>query len=377
MLIYTIYVDKYIAYLKLKYTYSIRMNKDSIYIRCENNRDEYRTVLIPEHIKILKASGFTIYIETSPQRIYTDSEYEKNGAIITNKKWYDDTFKKSLIIGLKGLKEDELAKLDHHYHVYFSHSFEHQINSNPILFNFCKSGSRLYDLEYFLDIDRKTRFLSFGNYAGIVGGLLGLLQYIQRKKYDTCIKDLHYWDSVESVIGTNSELSELRKDKDVSICIIGGNGKCGRGVKNILDRLGLQYTVLLRNDKKVKLVQYDIVYNCIKLSSDFNEIWFDKNTVFNKPIILCDISSDYTRKNNPIQLYTKATTYNEPVYTYNRYVDIIAIDNLPSLLPKESSAEFSKKCLELLLEYQDDKNSYWRNNMNVFLEKIKHNIHFK
>ena len=196
------------------------MNKNSIYIRCENNPDEYRTVLIPEHIKILKdksSGGFTIYVERSPQRIYSDSDYEKNGAIVTDKKWYDDTFKNAFIIGLKGLTDDELAKLDHHYHVYFSHSFEHQINCNQILFNFCKSGSRLYDFEYFLETDRKTRFLSFGVYAGIVGGLLGLLQYIQRKKYNTCIKHLHYWDSVESVISANSELTELKKEIFITI----------------------------------------------------------------------------------------------------------------------------------------------------------------
>jgi saccharopine dehydrogenase (NAD+, L-lysine-forming) len=347
-----------------------------IYIRGENNNDEYRNVLIPEHVKILiELGGFVIYVEKSNNRVYSDNEYERCGAILTDLKWYDSQFKDALIIGLKGVKDVELPKLRQHRHVFFSHSYERQVNSNTILHEFCKSRSRIYDFEYFVDNNNK-RLLSFGYHAGVVGGLLGILQYIQRKKYNTCIKDLKYWDSIETVIKDNDELATIGEN-DIKICVIGANGKCGSGVKSILDRLRLKYTVLLRDDKKTTLVDYDIVYNCIKLSSDYNQIWFDKNTIFNKPIIISDISTDYTRKNNPIQLYTKATTFRDPVYTYNQYVDIIAIDNLPSLLPKDSSVDFSKKCMGLLLEYKDDKNSHWRNNMNVFLEKLKHNLNLK
>ena len=118
------------------------------------------------------------------------------------------------------------------------------------------------------------------------------------------------------------------------------------------------------------LKNYDIIYNCILLDEKYNTVWFDKNTSFNKSIIIVDISCDYSKVNNPILLYDNATSWIEPVYNYNKFVDIIAVDNLPSLLPKESSCAFSLIFFNLLLEYATDPNNYWKNNRNVFLEKI-------
>jgi saccharopine dehydrogenase (NAD+, L-lysine-forming) len=94
-----------------------------------------------------------------------------------------------------------------------------------------------------------------------------------------------------------------------------------------------------------------------------NETWLDKKTIFFKPITIVDISCDCTRENNPIKLYEKSTTWNQPVLSYNKYVDIIAIDNLPSLLPKDSSDYFSDICIRLLLNYNNDE---WINNKNIF-----------
>jgi alanine dehydrogenase len=95
-----------------------------------------------------------------------------------------------------------------------------------------------------------------------------------------------------------------------------------------------------------------------------HETWFHNKTIFKKPIIIVDISCDYNNPNNPIKIYEEATSWEEPVYSYNKYVDIIAINNLPSLLPKDSSNEFSKILVELLLNFN---NSVWENNKNIFL----------
>ena len=82
------------------------------------------------------------------------------------------------------------------------------------------------------------------------------------------------------------------------------------------------------------MLDSDIFYNCIKLEEDYNETWFDENTEFKHPIIICDISCDYMKSNNPIKIYNEKTTWEKPIYNYNNFVDIIAIDNLPSLLPQ-------------------------------------------
>ena len=87
-------------------------------------------------------------------------------------------------------------------------------------------------------------------------------------------------------------------------------------------------------NKGIYMKKFDILYNCICLDNSSNEIWFDKSTIFTKKLLIVDISCDYTKPNNPINIYKEPTTFENPVYKYNNYVDIIAINNLPSLLPK-------------------------------------------
>ena len=99
----------------------------------------------------------------------------------------------------------------------------------------------------------------------------------------------------------------------------------------------------------------------------YNKIWFDTNMIYNKDIVIVDISCDYSKINNPIKLYDKATSWKDPVFKYNEFIDIIAIENLPSLLPFESSIDFSKSCTELLLNYG---NEVWKNNLEVFKKHI-------
>jgi NAD/NADP transhydrogenase alpha subunit len=63
--------------------------------------------------------------------------------------------------------------------------------------------------------------------------------------------------------------------------------------------------------------------------------------------------------------------YNNPGINYNNYVDIIAIDNLPSLLPHESSQYFSSKLVELLKTYKKDEFNHWKNNLNIYYKTQK------
>ena len=341
-----------------------------LYIRNERNINEHRTPLIPLHIKDLINIGFIIYIQSSVHRIYTDLEYRQVGAIITDKCWHDTLFNEALIVGIKDFIN--LHKLSNHTHIYFSHSYKNQLNSEKILRLFAKSNSYIYDFEYFLNNDNK-RIIAFGYYAGLVGAVLGLNQYYNKLNKKSNINNLIPWNSYDDMIST----VQLKVENKLSICIIGPNGRCGLGVQNILKELNLVYDVINKDDiingdliNEGTLKKYDIVYNCILLDERYNTIWFDKNTNFNKSIIIVDISCDYSKINNPILLYDNATNWIEPVYNYNEFVDIIAVDNLPSLLPKESSDAFSLIFFNLLLEYAEDTNNYWINNRNIFLEKI-------
>jgi len=336
-----------------------------LYIRNERNINEHRTPLIPRHVKDLINNGFIIYIQSSVHRIYTDLEYTLVGATITNKCWHDSLFNNALIIGLKDFIN--LHKLSYHTHIYFSHCYKNQLYSERILDAFAKSNSCIYDFEYFLNKDNK-RIIAFGYYAGLVGCVLGLNQYYNKINNKSNINNLLPWNSYKEMINT----IQLKIDNKLKICIIGSTGRCGLGVQYILKELNLPFDIINKDDliNEDILRKYDLIYNCILLDEKYNKIWFDKNTNFNKSIIIVDISCDYSKVNNPILLYNNATNWIEPVYNYNKFADIIAIDNLPSLLPKESSDSFSYTFFNLLLEYAEDPNNYWINNRNVFLTKI-------
>jgi len=320
-----------------------------LFIRREIFTNECRTPLVPKDIPGLLSSGFVIYVESSDTRVYIDQEYVDVGAILTTKKWYDPQFNDALIIGIKEL--DNIEQLKKHTHLYFSHSFKGQTGSEEILRAFFMTDSLLYDFEYLTDSIGK-RLIAFGFHAGLVGGALGLLQYSKT------IGPLTPWKSIDSMIASIPKIGHLK------IAIVGANGRTGNGVQSLLKLLNIPYDTFVRGDNMSQLLTYDIVYNTIALDESYTDVWFDYTTVFAKPITIVDISCDYTRTNNPIQLYTAATTWSNPVHTVGN-AHIIAIENLPSLLPVESSDHFSAKLCELL----DFKNDCWNRAVSIFLKK--------
>lgn len=337
------------------------MNIIYLYIRNEENMNEHRTIIVPNDISELIKNNFIIYVQSSNTRIFKDEEYENAGAIITSKFWYEFD-SKFIILGIKQFSN--LEKLKNNIHIYFSHSYKNQKYSNIILESFKKSNSTLYDLEYFLD-DNNKRLVAFGYYAGIVGCYLGLLNFYN-KTNNINITELTYLDSYDVLI---KNLENIINQKNIKIAIIGPTGRCGKGVETVLNDLKIKYDNFYKETCKNNLKNYDIVYNCILLNS-YIEPWFTKDTVFEKNITIVDISCDYSNIYNPIKIYNKLTDWKNPIYSYNKYVDIIAIDNLPSLLPMESSIEFSKNVTELLKDFREDKNNYWKNNYKIYKKII-------
>jgi len=180
-----------------------------------------------------------------------------------------------------------------------------------------------------------------------------------------------------NIINGKSPINQYHK---LNIGIIGVNGQCGLGVCYILNKLGISYKVIDRNFDKSKFIEFDLFYNCILLDKNFSEVFFDRDTCFYKKICIVDISCDIKAPNNPIKLYQdfdnnniKECSWDNPVLYYGEYCSIIAISNLPSLLPKDSSDYFSKKCCELLLGLKNNNSlikESWERAFLYFLKEI-------
>jgi len=332
--------------------------KRELFIRKETYPNEHRTPLTPSDVGILIRSGFSVFVEKSEKRVYKDNEYEEEGGILTKYSWNFPYYKSCLILGLKELENIEI--LDKHSHAFFSHSFKQQKKSNTILTLFSKTKSKLYDFEYFLNKEEK-RIISFGFYAGCVGGVLGILQF-----YKNLIVPLKPWNSFDQMI---QQVKESKNSSLPKIAIIGAKGRCGQGVQKVLELLDIPLSCLDRENCPSTFKDYDIFYNCIKLEESYDQVWFHTKTEFTKPLLIVDISCDVSKTNQPIQIYSENTTWDSPVYSYNRLVDILAIDNLPSLLPRESSAYFSSILLSLLMN--EEHSIVWKKALDIFMDVSK------
>jgi saccharopine dehydrogenase (NAD+, L-lysine-forming) len=290
-----------------------------IFIRAETYPNEFRTPLTPHDVRTLLEEGHLVIVQSSDTRCFTDEEYMEDGAIISYKPWYQQN-PQSLIVGLKEL--DNLDRLNGHTHVYFSHALKGQEGGSKILEAFRNSNSTLYDLEGFAQ--NGNRLLTFGFYAGVVGAFLGV------KQYGIGLGPLR-----------PTTLTELSACKPITASIgIAGAGRTSKGVQRILNSLGLSYTVLGRGP--IDPTQFDIFFNCICLSPDYKEKWALDSA---KPLLIVDISCDASKPNSPLPPIR--TTWSEPVYRSGN-LSVIAIDNLPSLIPREASMDFSSHIADLI-----------------------------
>lgn len=303
-----------------------------LYLRKETKKNEYRTPLIPKDCATLIKNNYHIQFEPSDTRCYKDEEYELAGCVPTHINEMDSL---SIIMGLKEFDMTKTALLNKK-HFYFSHAFKGQENACHIINLFQENNGHIYDYEYIVDKNGR-RVIAFGYWAGFAGMYLGLLQYqdpIVRELSPTTTSEIRYI------------LREYTAKPKITIC--GARGRCGRGCLELLKIADITPYICEKGDPIPE--DTEIFINAIYLSPDSTVVFFDETTIKNykRLKVIVDISCDIHAKNNPIRLdYPNGWITKYTKYTDN--IDIICIDNLPSILPKDSSDEFSKKLTELLL----------------------------
>lgn len=341
---------------------------NNIVIRKELKPNEFRTPIIPMDVNILIANGFNVFIEHSKNRCFSTEEYINNGAILISD---DDIYKldtnSTIILGLKELEQSnqEYFKFTH---MYFSHTYKNQSGSKEILNLFKKNGGQIYDLEYITD-NQNNRLVHFGYYAGFIGAFLGICQYVEKINNNNLV-------NLKPIFNINTNIIRIKNivklyNSLINIAIIGPNGRCGKGASDLLNLLDLPYDKFERRDDKNNLCNYNIIINCIFLkTTDQIEPFVDFDRITNfKNCIIVDVSCDFNNDNNPIKIYDKSTSHENPVIRINDCVDLIAIDNLPTLIPIESSKHFSNKLVELLININDKNNDVWLRCINEFYKK--------
>jgi saccharopine dehydrogenase (NAD+, L-lysine-forming) len=328
----------------------------TLWLRAETRLNERRTPLIPVHAGILVRNGYRVIVEASTDRIFPDSDWAKHGCVLVAKGSWRFARRDTLILGLKELPDESFAL--RHRHMYFAHAYEHQRNAADLLERFRRGGGMLYDLEQIKD--RFGAQLVTGG-AGYFAGLAAATACIDIWKQKQQNEALPYrvprqfLSMTELVIyARHLVCDDFQRPR---ILVIGHRGKSGSGVTRLLDEVGLAYdwSEKITADRlalRERLHEYELIFNCIKLSHDtplfLNNCMIGSRT---KIRLIGDISCEATHPRNPLALYSTPTSFTEPVHRTKSGIDVMAIDNITAMLPVECSEILSEQIFPFLCQF--------------------------
>lgn len=352
-----------------------------LWLRSETKDNEARCPLTPQDAKVLVNAGFKVSVEQFPSRIFPEQDYYEVGCEIVKEHSWKESTKDTIILGLKEFSEEEVFPLEHR-HIHFAHVFKGQNGSKNFLNRFHEGKGKLFDLEYLTNDDGR-RVVAFGKWAGYVGAGIALDRYFQ--KQDQSQKNypaLKIFSNKEKMVEQIKHHRDLASKKDPSIIIIGAAGRCGGGAQQLLDEVGISHRTLWDRDETEKggpfseIIQNHIFINTVlvteKLPPFLDRYTLNKNKNLS---VIADVSCDPTSELNPIPLYHSISSWQTPFFIdRHSLVDILAVDNLPSVLPKESSMEFSHDLLPILLSLQENPKMealpVWRNAHQKFTQTM-------
>lgn len=325
-----------------------------LWIRHESRETERRAPVVPTDVATLVEAGFRVTVEHSPQRIFTTDEYEAVGAELAEAGGWVEAPRDAFVLGIKELPEAP-AELRHR-HIFFAHSFKGQVGAAETLARFRRGGGQLYDIEYLTD-DNGRRVVAFGYWAGYVGAALGVLHLAGRMQ-----TPLHPMERLE----LDEQLVEAgRHGVSTALALVTGvRGRSGRGAQAALAVAGLPVTRWDRRETrdlhKQALLGHDMLVNCVVTTVPAKPFVVAEDLEHERRLrVLADVTCDVTSETNMLPVNSAITTWTAPARRLhdgdedNPPLDVIAIDNLPSLLPREASEGFSADLTHHLLGLAD------------------------
>jgi hypothetical protein len=349
------------------------MSRPHIWLRAETKPLEARRAMSPTNAGKLIAHGFQLTVERSTQSIFDDREYEDLGCeCVAENSWQKEAPADAYILGLKELPISA-APLAHR-HIYFAHAYKGQKGWEDVLSRFTSGGGSLFDLEYLTNEDGR-RVAAFGFWAGFAGAAVAIQAWCAQQDNGT----LHNLESYRNQQALIEDLLHTLGDRRPRVMVIGALGRCGQGARAVADKLGLEVTPWDIEETKTggpfpEILAHEIFVNCVFLNSRIppfltSEILAVEQRALS---VICDVSCDPTSDFNPLPLYSECTDFANPclrIRDGSPGLDLIAIDHLPSLLPAESSGDFSSQLLPSLLDLRDDTAGVWRRAHDLFLEE--------
>ena len=354
----------------------------------EDRIDENRTPLSPAQVSIIlnKFSNIKIIVQPSNRRCFKDEYYQKAGAQIT-----DDLSSANIIFGVKEVDISALIK-DKTY-LFFSHTSKVRqyigqtikdkaiIYKKELLREVIKKKITLIDYENIREISGEGyRYLGFGRFAGIIGTYNTLNLYLKlfNKKSLPRAFEINNYKEIKKLIGKQN----FNKIK----ILVTGSGRASKGSIELLketnikqvsnnDYLNKKYNEAIftnisptehieRKDGKdvsrVKnyLFETDMFIACHYWEPKFPKMFYPNQiNEFKNLKVIGDITCDI---NGSIPTTIRSTSISKPYYSIDintmKEIDlgdngiaVMAVDNLPSELPRNASEEFGSSVISEVL----------------------------
>lgn len=323
-----------------------------LWVRAESRDNERRVGLTPEGVRSLSARGIRVTVENSPHRIIPTADYAAAGARIAPQDGWPDAPPDAIIFGLKELPAQGGPLI--HRHIMFGHAFKGQPGGQALLRRLRDGGGALYDLEYLTDADGR-RLAAFGYWAGFAGAAVALKAWAAQRSGGVCgpVRD---WASQRAITDTlRAELDATGAARPHAL-IIGALGRVGSGALALLTQMGVPVTKWDMTETASggpfpEILAHEVFINCILAGPGTPVFVPPEATAPGRALsvigdVACDPESDF----NPIRVYDRVTDWDHPVLRVATQppLDVMAIDNLPSLLPYESSVDYAGQLLPVL-----------------------------
>jgi saccharopine dehydrogenase (NAD+, L-lysine-forming) len=332
-----------------------------LWVRAEQRAHEERVGVTPEGVAALIASGIHVSVEDSSVRAIPIDGYRAAGAEIVAENSWPSAPADAIIFGLKELPEDGTPLP--HRHIMFGHAFKGQPAGQELLRRFRAGGGALYDLEYLVGEDGR-RVAAFGYWAGFAGAAVALKSWAAQQRGGICGPVSVYASRAALVEDLQAELAGMNRP---SALIIGALGRVGSGAADCLTAMGAPVTKwdmaeTASGGPFPQVLQHDIFLNCIlaRLGCPVF-VPASAKTDARKLTVIGDIACDPTSDFSPIKVYDRATDWDAPALRVHGAppLDVTAIDNLPSLMPVESSEDYAAQLLPSLLTLADLGGGVW------------------
>ncbi|WP_100444080.1 Rossmann-fold NAD(P)-binding domain-containing protein [Glycomyces xiaoerkulensis] len=330
-----------------------------IWLRHEHHPDETRTPLTPQDARRLIADGIPVHIERSDTRCFPDEEYRRAGCRLEGRGHWPAAPADALVLGLKALPGTDRPVSGRH--AYFGHCYKGQPGAGDLLGRFAAGGGELLDLESLTDAAGR-RVAAFGYWAGFTGAALAMLHWNGRLEAP-----------LEPTERSALVASLRRCRRPVRVLVTGSAGRCGRGAREALAAAGVEATGWdveeTRDLDREALTDHDLLINAV-LTDRPTEPFLSRRHLDpgGRLSLVADVTCDVGTPYHLLPFYRDRTSWAAPVADTDSGVAVIAIDNLPSLLPRESSSDFSRQLLPYLLDFP--RNESWARSRGAFRDAL-------